>query len=438
MAVKGNSGSSNSGRKATSGSKLGAIVSRAKQDAARKRKEEKLAELRRKQKSRQATRAKQSMPKTRRTTTGRSTGQKPKATGKAVDDELRSKLSMLERQYESLQRDSELGTIYDAIGDIEEQFAKLPSRLDKLRERGYVHSAHLENEIETLDDQWDEVRPRVESNLKAQIDRLDDEMDELEKQYTRLVATPNKLVFGKVDSEVDRLDKRVRTIANNIGELYQGIWEGLIDVDNAVKAAEWMIEQIDASSEIQLYEAEGPLLAVKAEWERDGEDEGPDGVLYLTDQRLLFEQKEEIATKKFLFITREKEKVQKLLLDIPAREIQDVAHDEEGRGFLGMRKDDILELIFSANAPISRGRFHLKGQDSADWAVMIKHVRSGEIDELRADDFVEEMEAAAALTASLPEQCPNCYANMPVQPRGVMSYTCEFCNALIEAISPDS
>ncbi|MCB0178805.1 MAG: hypothetical protein KDI62_11290 [Anaerolineae bacterium] len=431
MAVKGKSGS-------TSGGKLGAIVSRAKQDAAKKRKEEKLAELRRKQQSRQATRAKQTMPKTRRAKTGHSASSKPKASSKAVDEELRSKLSMLEHQYGSLQRDSELGGIYDAIGDIEEQFAKLPSRLDKLRERGYVHSAHLENEIDTLDDQWDKVRPRVESNLKEQIDRLDDEMDELEKQYDRLAAAPSKSVFGKVETEVDRLEKRVRTISNNISELYQGIWEGLTDVDSAVRAAEWMIEQIDASPEIQLYEAEGPLLAVEAEWEQDGEDEGPDGVLYLTDQRLLFEQKEEIATKKFLFITREKEKVQKLLLDIPAREIQDVAHDEEGRGFLGMRKDDILELVFSANAPISRGRFHLKGQDSSDWAVMIKHVRSGEIDELRADAFVGEMEAAAALTASLPERCPNCFADVPPQPRGVTNYTCEFCDALIEAVASGS
>ena len=60
-------------------------------------------------------------------------------------------------------------------------------------------------------------------------------------------------------------------------------------------------------------DAEAPLMATEAEWERDGE-EGPDGTLYLTDQRLLFEQNEEIATEKlFGLITTKKETRRELL-----------------------------------------------------------------------------------------------------------------------------
>lgn len=444
MATKGNLGSNSGDKgKATSGGKLGAIVARAKQKTAEKQKTDRLAELRRKQQQRQTARAAQTLPKPRRVapraqataTAGRQATQTPKPKVQQLDEQLRSKLSLLEMQYGSLQRKCELGDVYDGIGQIEDLLTNLPLKLDQLRGRGYVHSAHLENELDVLDDQWDDIRPRVEQNLKQQISRLDSEMDAVEANYNRLISAPNKVMLEKVDAGVDSLEKRVNSITSNIRQLYQGVRDRIAEVEDAIQAAEWMVEQIDASTEIHLYEAEGPLLAVEAEWEQDGEDEGPDGILYLTDQRLLFEQKEEVVKKKFLFITTDKEKVQKLLLNIPAREIQDVSHDEEGRGFLSMRKDDILQIVFSANAPISRGRFHLKGQDSSDWAVMIKHVCSGEIDELRADGFVEEMQAAAAATASLPAQCPSCFADVPPQPRGVTKYTCDFCNALIEAVA---
>ena len=122
--------------------------------------------------------------------------------------------------------------------------------------------------------------------------------------------------------------------------------------------------------------------------------------------------------------------VQKLHLDISVDEIESVSHQEEG-GFLGMGKDDILELVFSASAPLSRARFHLKGQDSSDWAAMLKRIQTGDIDDDRSDEYVDEMEAAEATAAAFPAQCPNCFSAVPTQPRGIMSYTCEFCGTEI-------
>jgi len=188
------------------------------------------------------------------------------------------------------------------------------------------------------------------------------------------------------------------------------------------------------SQEIRLQEAEGPLLAVKAEWQQDGE-EGPKGYLFLTDQRLLFEQREEVVTKKrFGIFKAESEMVQKLHIAVQVHEVEQVVHKEEG-GFLGMGKDDILELVFAATASLSRARFHLDGQDSEDWAAMINRIQSGEIDGDRSDEYQDELEAAQITSASFPEQCPNCYAAVPEQPRGVTTYTCEFCGATIQPLS---
>jgi hypothetical protein len=92
--------------------------------------------------------------------------------------------------------------------------------------------------------------------------------------------------------------------------MYTPIYDGLKEIEAELEHIVWMLDQIEESQEIRLHPAEGPYAAVGAEWQLDGE-EGPDGILFLTDQRLLLEQKEKIATKKFLgLITTESESVQ--------------------------------------------------------------------------------------------------------------------------------
>jgi hypothetical protein len=152
---------------------------------------------------------------------------------------------------------------------------------------------------------------------------------------------------------------------------------------------------------------------------------------------LLFEQREEVVTKKrFGLFKAESEMVQKLHIAVQVHEIDQISHKEEG-GFLGMGKADILELVFAATASLSRARFHLKGQDSADWAAMINRIQSGEIDGDRSDEYVDELEAAGITSASFPEQCPNCYAAVPPQPRGVTVYECAFCGATVMPAMPE-
>ena len=97
----------------------------------------------------------------------------------------------------------------------------------------------------------------------------------------------------------------------------------------------------------------------------------------------------------------------------------------------GFGKDDILALLFTAEAKLTRARFHLKGQESADWAKWLKQVQEGIFDQQRADTHAlpeEELESK-----TFPTNCPNCMATVPPQPRGVKSMVCEFCNSTINA-----
>ncbi len=351
----------------------------------------------------------------------------------AVSAELASQISSIQDKFERLESQAQLEDIFSAVGEIDNKLTKLPFDLEALRDRGYVHSGLLEDKLEALDDKWDEVRPRVEKALAEQVDRLDRELDQTERQVNRL-GNANAALAKTVDSAVDSLGSRITAARRALDGLYDGIETELYQIEYSLGQVGKMLDLMAGSQEIRLLEAEGPLLAVKAEWHQDGE-EGPKGFLFLTDQRLLFEQREEVVTKKrFGIFKAESEMVQKLHIAVQVHEIEQIVHKEEG-GFLGMGKDDILELVFAATASLSRARFHLDGQDSEDWAAMINRVQSGEVDKDRSDEYLDELEAAEITSASFPEQCPKCYAAVPEQPRGVTTYTCEFCGATIQPLS---
>lgn len=343
-------------------------------------------------------------------------------------EELQAEVQQIQARFADLEARAQLGNIYNAIGNLDAKLVELPAALDALRSRGYVHSGLLDDQLESLDLKWDEVRPRVESALRTHVRRLDRELDETESQIDRLRA--NRSAINAANSAVESLSRQIESAGDAVEGLYEGMEDELDRIGYQIGVITRMMDLIDETQEIRLNETEGPLLAVDCEWQRDGDD-GPEGVLFLTDQRLLFEQREEVVTKKVLGLFKsDSDQIERLLLDVKVNEIESVADKEEG-GFLGIGKEDILELVFAATAPVSRARFHLKGQDSADWAATIKRVKTGEIDGERADEYVEELEEAEATAAAFPAKCPNCFAAVPPQPRGVDSTVCAFCGTVI-------
>ncbi len=168
-------------------------------------------------------------------------------------------------------------------------------------------------------------------------------------------------------------------------------------------------------------------MAVEAVWLKDGKEDkdDPKGVLYLTDQRLLFEQKQQVATKKILFITTESQKVQKLLAEVPTTLLETVNATKQGL----FSHEDHIELTFASGAPIYRLHFHLDGQDCNRWQGLLGQAQAHAFDQDRAVALnpadVERVKAA-------PAQCPSCGGaiHQPVL-RGMDSLRCEYCGFVI-------
>ncbi|MCA9972381.1 MAG: hypothetical protein KC425_19300, partial [Anaerolineales bacterium] len=342
--------------------------------------------------------------------------------------ELAAQVQQIQAQFAELETKAQLSRVYQAIGDLDEHLLEYPLRLEKLRDRGYVHSGHLEDALEAVDDKWDAVRPQVEKTLQTHVQRLDRELEQVERQIDRLQPKEASVRLG--ESLLKTLTQRIDAVYSAVEGLYDGLSTELSGIGQTLYRLERILTLIEASPNLQMRSGEGPLAAVEAEWQRDG-DEGPEGVLVLTDLRLLFEQREEVVTKRrFGLFKAESEMLQELHIDVNVGEIEAVVAKEEG-GFLGMGKDDILELVLAATAPVSRARFHLKGQDSEDWAVLIRKAQSGEVDAERADAYADELAPLAETAAAFPTACPNCLAAVAPPARGISSVTCEFCGAVI-------
>jgi hypothetical protein len=304
--------------------------------------------------------------------------------------------------------------------------------LENLRTRGFAHAGELEERLATFDEQWDQTRPRIERSLMSYVQQLNSDLDIAQRQMSQLSAG-NTMALSAANAAVNGLAQKIQAAQQSLRSLFGGLENELFGIDATVAQIDQMLRVFEDSPNVRLAESEGPLAAVPAEWYRDG-DEGPVGTLFLTDQRLLFEQNEEVKGKGGLFglFGGESEHVRELLLEVPVYQIERIEHSEEG-GFLGMGRKDMLDLTLSADAPLSRVRFHLQGQDSAEWATFIKQTQTGEIDRDRAKAYEDEIEAAEALV--FPTQCPNCFAPVPTPPRGAPSVVCDFCGTVIMPIS---
>ena len=135
----------------------------------------------------------------------------------------------------------------------------------------------------------------------------------------------------------------------------------------------WSMDQL-SQAKFKLDNDEMLVLAVQARWDQEG-DKDPEGVLYLTNHRLLFERKEKVATKKILFITTAQELVQEVLID---QKLSTISGEKAiHKGLFG--NQDFLEVKFS-DPKLADVSFHLNGQDCGQWTTWLQKAKSGEIE----------------------------------------------------------
>ena len=299
---------------------------------------------------------------------------------------------------------------------------ELPTDIEKLRTRGYVFRSFLENKLDVLAQQWDEVRDQVGDEVSRRQQALQQESKQAEAAM-RQAMSGNASLIARAESAVETLESKVEAAQSAVAAMYETLEENVDQTRCQVEEIRWLLDQVDEAN-FQLRPAEDPVAACKAQYMETKKD-GPKGVLYLTDERLIFEQKEDVATKKVLFITTEKEKVQDTLFDVPIGQVEEVKTKQ--KGFLGHK--EMMELLFAPEADLSGAILRVRGTDNEEWARLINRVKSGEIAKERTRP---KDEAAVETAQAAPTKCPTCGATLSVEiTRGMREITCEYCGSVI-------
>lgn len=363
------------------------------------------------------------------------------AAGPGVEEErvsLEQRASSLQSRLNSLRSQASLAGLRDRLEDLDSGLAGLPAALQKVRQQGYAYKSYLENKVEVLREQWQGLGTRIDQEAAQQGRQLARQVDNLQSRLSAMGTSLGAAALDALERELSGLEGKIQDVNQAVAGQFDAVEGNVGQTARQIQAIQWTLDQV-AEACFRLRVEENVIEATEAKYLVESEKEGPEGILYLTDQRFIFEQKEDVATKKFLFVTTEKERVQKVLLEAPVGSIEK-AQPRERRAVLFMKEQ--LELTFGPQAPVTLALFQLK-TDSDPWQALIGRIISGDIDRERigaaapaaAAPSVEEgapPPVAEAPAPAAPTACPTCGANITVEiVRGMRSITCEYCGTVI-------
>lgn len=342
-------------------------------------------------------------------------------------EELRKEIESAKSELTSLINDCSLISVKNEFSDLDTNIANLGLRIKKIRDRKYAFTKIAEQSSVEYLKQWGSKKYSIQTQINTEATSLRTSLRPLESRVSTLqVGTASMNTVKMIKTELDNFESRVSSTESSLRELYDGLKREVDKLDSQLDVVE---STLDHSEKVTFgfMPGESVVRAVKAVWTVDGREDknDPEGILFLTDQRLLFEQKEEIATKKVLFVTTERELVQKLLFEVPVVSIESVKPTKQGM----FKNEDWIELVFATGCFAREAKLHLDGQDCNEWQKLIGLVKTHEID---ADRALQVDQAAVEKARSAPSQCPNCGGAItkPVL-RGQDTITCEFCGNVI-------
>jgi hypothetical protein len=341
-------------------------------------------------------------------------------------DEIRN----LQSKVGDLQGRVHLTTARDTVEDLQTTVNGLAQRVANLRSRGYVFEKELENQGQSLTNSWMSLYPNLESQINLQSSAMENTLRPIEMQMPQLNTMANNPMaagglLNSIKSSLNLLEDKVSACERTITGMYDQINSEVTKFASHLIELEFLVSQL-AEATFQLLPTEGGIAAIKGIWCKTGKEQkgDPEGILYLTDQRILFEQKEEVVTKKVLFVATEKQKMQQLQLECPVEMVEKVDLSKQGL----LRNEDHIEVRFASGASVEVAHFHI-WQDNITWQQLINRAKSKDFDKGRA---VAIDQSAVDKVKAAPSQCPSCGGTITqVVMRGMDTLTCEYCGYVI-------
>ncbi len=347
-------------------------------------------------------------------------------------DAAASRLTTARTNWERVAGAVALASVSSALENVMGDIDTAAQSLAELRSRGYRYGGGWESQLETLRARWPQQRAQSLRLLESERRALQNGVRDVELLLQR--ANRDAGLIDHAESRITALQNHVNQAERRVRKTFDGVEQQTHTLQSEIKQAQFLLDALDAAS-FHLLPDEHGISACEAIWVSDPAE--PEGLLYLTDARLIFEQKQEVAKKKILFIATEKELIQEQLWESPIGAVEEL-EAEDKRAFL--RRKELLTFRFSERTRETPGdvTLQLKGADNETWRSLIQRVKTGQIEaELFGSAAPEEHLAseieyeAAQPERTLPTVCPNCSAPLPPIFKGMKQLECDYCGVRV-------
>ncbi|MEK7276494.1 MAG: hypothetical protein AAB427_04020, partial [Chloroflexota bacterium] len=303
----------------------------------------------------------------------------PNIAAGAVAPEIAAEISSLQSSVSSLQSKLSLSDVSSDVTQLDQQLSKLATTLENVRNQGYKYSGDMDTKLYDVISQWQSLKPQVEQAIGGQASALTQSAAGLQGTLSQLAARAGnaaqaRSLLPSASSTVNSLLSNASQAESTIEAMYGNVKSDASAVTGRLSRIETMMALL-AGAKFKLAEGESGIMVVKAKLDKDGKED-PEGYLFITDKRLIFEQNQEVATKKVLFVATEKEKVHEVLVETPLSEIGIAKASKKGL----MGHEDHLDVDYGSQS----AHFHIDGQDSNEWQIMIERARAGGYESERA------------------------------------------------------
>lgn len=313
------------------------------------------------------------------------------------------------------------------VSDISGTVDTLSAEIEKIRARGYAFASYLENKAAVIQKNWEDIRHRVHEAIQREAEDLSDELRNAERHMTKVEklednAEKLEAVLPDVEAVVDALEAKVREAESRVRAIYETLSRDIHDTESRLHKINWYCDRKDEAS-FDFLAGEALFMAAEAEWVQTGKgNQDPDGIIFLTDQRLVFEQKEKVGKRLGMFGGKEVHEVE---WEIPLHQVEEVT--AENKGMFGGK--DMLYFTLGSGAPHSKITVEVKGGvDSKFWMKQINRMIQGAADDERAiepdPELVEQLRNA-------PSACHVCGGMLPMLVAGQNQIECQYCGTII-------
>lgn len=341
--------------------------------------------------------------------------------------EIQSKWSSMQHRIQRTLTEANLNEVARDITDTSNDAMKLPDELARLRSRGYVFAAYLEQKVNVLATRWDTVRREAQHALDGEVYRLRLDLQQVEALVAKANAGANNpkalmIAVPPLERELNDLERKVKEAERRVKNCYSMVERDIDQTVEQISDLHWALDQRDDAT-FPFLAGENLFLAAKGEWVATGNGrKDPDGILYLTDQRLIFEQKETTGKTLGLFGGK---KEQELEWEVPLHLVESVK--AENKGLFGGK--DMLIFALKSGARYPSITVEVKGKArSKFWAGQIERMIRGGTDDERA--ITPDPEVVEALR-SAPTACDICGATLPQLVANQRQVDCEYCGRVM-------